>query len=65
MIKPTKLINETYYGILNPSFERAEPMSLTQDKNEAIKSLDSRYSVLVELKIIKVFTRNPEVVEIT
>lgn len=41
-----------------------EPICIDVNRERAESSLDSRYTILVEMEITKAYTRNPEFVEI-
>ena len=53
------------YGIMRQDmFDNCEIPICINGKQGAIKLLDDKYTILVELEITKAYTRNPEFVEI-
>lgn len=53
--------NKTYYAVSNG---KAVTL-ITEDEQDAIRSLDSKWNILVELRVEKMYQRNPELIEIT
>lgn len=63
--KPKKTYKgNKFYGLMSSNINMFEPICLHGDKDRAIQTMDSRFDILVECEIRRVFIRTKLVEEI-
>lgn len=63
MIFKKTIKGKKMWGVMKENM-MGEPCCLNSNMEVAKKSLDSNFNVLVEIEVVKAYTRNPEFVEI-